>query len=111
MTQQGSPEEPLPTTEAQPKFQPPNERHPHRKDNCFMIVRRILNEHLGVSEDKIKLNSNLVDDLGIDSLDAVELVMAFEEVFGVEISKGESETLTTVGDIVSYFGQRRACLP
>ena len=63
----------------------------------------IVMEHLGVEKDKITENSSFIDDLGADSLDTVELVMAFEEEFGSEISDSEAEKILTVGDAVKFI--------
>ncbi len=68
-------------------------------------VRKIVTEHLGVEESKVGEASNFVDDLGADSLDKVELVMAFEEEFGCEIPDEEAEKIQTVGDAVKYIEQ------
>ena len=66
-------------------------------------VKKIVVEHLGVEEAKIKSDSKFIDDLGADSLDTVELVMAFEEEFGSEISDSEAEKILTVGDAVKFI--------
>ena len=66
-------------------------------------VIAIVMEHLGVEKDKITENSSFIDDLGADSLDTVELVMAFEEEFGSEISDSEAEKILTVGDAVKFI--------
>ena len=66
-------------------------------------VRKIVIEHLGVDADKVTNNASFIDDLGADSLDTVELVMAFEEEFGVEIPDDAAETILTVGDAVSFL--------
>lgn len=68
----------------------------------FEKIREIVVEQLGVEEDKVTLESSFVDDLGADSLDIVELVMALEEAFGVEIPDSEAEKISTVGDVVEY---------
>jgi acyl carrier protein len=66
-------------------------------------VKKIVVEHLGVEPEKVQDNANFIDDLGADSLDTVELVMAFEEEFGVEIPDDAAETILTVGDAVKYI--------
>ena len=66
-------------------------------------VKKIVVEHLGVEESKIQSDSKFIDDLGADSLDTVELVMAFEEEFGSEISDSEAEKILTVGDAVRFI--------
>ena len=66
-------------------------------------VKKIVVEHLGVEEAKIQSESKFIDDLGADSLDTVELVMAFEEEFGSEISDSEAEKILTVGDAVKFI--------
>lgn len=65
-------------------------------------VRGIIAEQLGVGEDEIKIESSFVEDLGADSLDIVELVMAMEEEFEVEIPDEEAENIKTVQDAVNY---------
>ena len=69
-------------------------------------VKKIVIEHLGVDADKVVENANFIDDLGADSLDTVELVMAFEEEFGAEIPDEDAEKLTMVGAVVSYLKER-----
>ncbi|HEY0568722.1 MAG TPA: acyl carrier protein [Xanthobacteraceae bacterium] len=66
-------------------------------------VKKIVVEHLGVEPDKVTDNASFIDDLGADSLDTVELVMAFEEEFGCEIPDDAAETILTVGDAVKYL--------
>ncbi|QJA06477.1 acyl carrier protein [Thermosulfurimonas marina] len=65
-------------------------------------VLEIIAEKLNVSKDQLKPEASFVDDLGADSLDLVELVMAMEEEFGMEISDEEAEKLRTVGDVLNY---------
>ncbi len=69
-------------------------------------VKKIVIEHLGVDEVKVVEAASFIDDLGADSLDTVELVMAFEEEFGCEIPDDAAEKILTVGDAVSYIEQR-----
>ena len=66
-------------------------------------VKHIIVEQLGVDEDEVKAEASFVDDLGADSLDVVELVMALEEEFGLEISDEDAEKLTTVQQAMSYI--------
>ncbi len=66
-------------------------------------VRKIVADHLGVDEQKVTDEASFIDDLGADSLDTVELVMAFEEEFGSEISDNEAEKILTVGDAVKFI--------
>jgi len=65
-------------------------------------VKEIIVEQLGVNADQVNAEAKMIEDLGADSLDAVELVMAIEEEFGIEIPDDEAEKLTAVGDITSY---------
>ncbi|MFT8243541.1 acyl carrier protein [Roseomonas sp. BN140053] len=71
-------------------------------------VKKIVVEHLGVEESKVTEGASFIDDLGADSLDTVELVMAFEEAFGVEIPDDAAEKITTVGDAVKYIEEHKA---
>ena len=66
-------------------------------------VKKIVVEHLGVEKEKVVDAASFVDDLGADSLDTVELVMAFEEEFGSEISDSEAEKILTVGDAIKFI--------
>jgi acyl carrier protein len=71
-------------------------------------VKKIVVEHLGVEAEKVQDNANFIDDLGADSLDTVELVMAFEEEFNVEIPDDAAETIVTVGDAVRFLEKNAA---
>ena len=73
------------------------------KDDIVSKVKGITGEQLGVDDSQITPEANFVDDLGADSLDTVELVMALEEEFDLEISDEEAEKLTTVNKVVSYI--------
>ncbi|MCP4393617.1 MAG: acyl carrier protein [Alphaproteobacteria bacterium] len=66
-------------------------------------VKKIVVEHLGVEEDKVTDNASFIDDLGADSLDTVELVMAFEDEFGCEIPDEEAEKILTVQDAINFI--------
>ena len=66
-------------------------------------VKKIVVDHLGIDEEKVIPEAKFIDDLGADSLDTVELVMAFEEEFGSEISDSEAEKILTVGDAVKFI--------
>jgi len=66
-------------------------------------VRKIVVEHLNVADDKVVEGASFIDDLGADSLDTVELVMAFEEEFGIEIPDEAAESIGTVGDAVKFI--------
>ena len=68
-------------------------------------VKKIVVEHLGVEDDKVTENASFIDDLGADSLDTVELVMAFEEEFGCEIPDDAAEKIVTVKDAVDFIQQ------
>ncbi len=74
-------------------------------------VKKIVVEHLGVEADKVTEEASFIDDLGADSLDIVELVMAFEEVFGVEIPDDAAEKITTVKHAIDYIDQNTAYPP
>jgi len=66
-------------------------------------VRDIIVEQLGVNADQVTTEAKFIEDLGADSLDTVELVMAFEEEFGIEVPDEEAEKLLTVGNVVQYI--------
>ena len=70
-------------------------------------VKKIVVEHLGVDADKVTEDASFIDDLGADSLDIVELVMAFEEEFGVEIPDDAAEKIATVRDAIEYIDQNK----
>jgi len=69
----------------------------------FEKVKKIIVEQLGVEEDDVTMESSFIDDLGADSLDIVELIMALEEEFDLEIPDSEAEKIATVGDAVEYI--------
>lgn len=70
-------------------------------------VKSIIVEQLGVEEEEVKPEASFVEDLGADSLDIVELVMAFEETFGFEIPDEDAEKISTVGDAIRYIQSRQ----
>ena len=69
-------------------------------------VKSIIVEQLGVDEEEVTPDASVVDDLGADSLDTVELVMAFEEEFGIEIPDEDAEKMRTVGDAMRYIAEK-----
>jgi acyl carrier protein len=71
-------------------------------------IKKIVVEHLDVDAEKVTEKASFIDDLGADSLDNVELVMAFEEEFGVEIPDDAAETIQTVGDAISFVEKASA---
>ena len=75
--------------------------------NVESEVKKIVVEHLGIDESKVKPESKFIDDLGADSLDTVELVMAFEEKFNVEIPDDAAETILTVKNAIDYIESKQ----
>jgi len=71
-------------------------------------VKKMVADHLGVEEAKVTEEANFIDDLGADSLDTVELVMAFEEEFGSEISDSDAEKILTVGEAIKFIEGKSA---
>ena len=76
--------------------------------NIEQKVKDIIVQQLGVESEKVKLEASFVEDLGADSLDTVELVMAFEEEFGIEIPDEDAEKIKTVGEAVNYINAKAA---
>ena len=72
-------------------------------DEIFDKVKEIIVEQLGVGEDSVVADASFIDDLGADSLDIVELIMALEEEFDLEIPDAEAEKIVTVNDVVEYI--------
>ena len=70
-------------------------------------VKKIVVDHLGIDESKVMLESKFIDDLGADSLDTVELVMAFEEKFDIEIPDDAAETILTVQNAIDYINSKQ----
>jgi len=68
-------------------------------------VKDLVVEQLGVSQDQVSPQASFIDDLGADSLDTVELVMAFEEEFGIDIPDEDAEKMVTVNDAIKYLGE------
>ena len=77
------------------------------EESTFEKVRGIVVEQLGVEPDEVSINSTFIDDLGADSLDIVELIMAFEEEFNIEIPDEGAEKIKTVQDVVDYIDQNK----
>ena len=75
--------------------------------SVFERLQKILAEQFEIDEDDITLNSDIVDDLGADSLDVVDLIMAIEDEFEVEIPDEDIENIKTVGDVVNYINDNR----
>jgi len=75
-------------------------------EELFKQVQLIIVEQLGVTREKVRLEASFTTDLGADSLDVVELVMAFEEKFGIEIDDDSAGQIKTVGDIVYYIKKK-----
>ncbi|WP_456322808.1 acyl carrier protein [Hydrogenimonas sp.] len=73
----------------------------------FDDVKEVVVEQLNVNPDEVKMESRFVEDLGADSLDVVELVMALEEKFGIEIPDDQAEKIQTVGDAVKYIEEHK----
>lgn len=74
-------------------------------DSAEARVKEIIIDELGVEADKVTSDASFVDDLGADSLDTVELVMAFEEEFGIDIPDEDAEQMRTVGEAIAYIEQ------
>lgn len=70
-------------------------------------VKNIIVEQLGVTAEQVTLQASFIEDLGADSLDTVELVMAFEEEFGVEVPDEDAEKLLSVGDVIKYIEEHQ----
>jgi len=75
--------------------------------SVFDKIKDIIIEQLGLEEEEVKVEASFVDDLGADSLDIVELVMALEEEFDIEIPDEDAEKIRTVGEAVKYIQDRR----
>ena len=77
-------------------------------EDIFEKVKGIIVEQLGVTEASVTMEASFIDDLGADSLDIVELIMALEEEFDTEIPDGDAEKIVTVGDVVDYIKEHIA---
>jgi acyl carrier protein len=77
-----------------------------RDDKLLADIRRIVSDHLGIDQEKIQTGSSILDDLGADSLDEVELVIAFEQEYAIEITNDDAEALETIGDVLGYLRKR-----
>lgn len=75
--------------------------------SLFEEIREIISEQLSVKPEEVKPEASFINDLGADSLETVELVMALEEKFGFEIPNGDAEKMNKVGDVVSYIESRK----
>ena len=73
----------------------------------FEKIKEILVEQLGVDEEDVTMEASFIDDLGADSLDIVELIMAMEEEFDIEISEEDAENISTVGSAIEYIKERQ----
>jgi len=85
--------------------------YPHKEEKRMASqekVKSIIAEQLGVKPEEVTPEASFVDDLGADSLDTVELVMALEEEFGIEIPDEDAEKITTVGDAIKYIDEKSA---
>ena len=76
-------------------------------DDISSKVKKIVADHLGIDEAKVTEESSFIDDLGADSLDTVELVMAFEEKFGIEIPDDAAETIQTVQNAIDFIQSKK----
>ena len=76
-------------------------------DNIKDKVKKIVADHLGIEQEKVTEEASFIDDLGADSLDTVELVMAFEEKFGIEIPDDAAETIQTVQNAIDYIESKK----
>ena len=76
-------------------------------DDIKSKIKKIVADHLGIEEEKVTEEASFIDDLGADSLDTVELVMAFEEKFGIEIPDDAAETIQTVQNAIDYIQSKK----
>ena len=76
-------------------------------DDIKNKIKKIVADHLGIEEEKVTEEASFIDDLGADSLDTVELVMAFEEKFGIEIPDDAAETIQTVQNAIDYIESKK----
>ena len=85
---------------------PPTKRSSKRAGKLEERVKEIIVEQLGVNAEQVTPEASFIDDLGADSLDSVELIMAFEEEFGAEIPDEDAEKLTSVGKVIEYLKEK-----
>jgi acyl carrier protein len=90
-----------------PQRNPSNQPHPMSDKSIEERVKDIIVDQLGVNADQVNPEAKFVEDLGADSLDTVELVMAFEEEFEIEVPDEEAEKLTSVGDVITYITSQK----
>ena len=76
-------------------------------DDVKVKIKKIVADHLGIEEEKVVEEASFIDDVGADSLDTVELVMAFEEKFGIEIPDDAAETIQTVQNAIDYIESKK----
>ncbi len=77
------------------------------EEEIFQTLKEIIVEQLGVEEEKVTEEASFVDDLGADSLDVVELVMAIEERFNIEVADDQADKISAVSDLVGYIKQQQ----
>ena len=101
----------MPSFEPGSKAIPPNKKtirtaKPRSENSIEEKVRQIIVDQLGVNPEQVTISAAFIEDLGADSLDTVELVMAFEEEFSIEVPDEDAEKLQTVGDVVKYIEEK-----
>ena len=76
-------------------------------DDTLSRIKKVVGEHLGIGSERIILEANFVDDLGADSLDSIELTMAFEQEFNIDLDDTQADSLVTVAMVFEYINQVR----